>query len=323
VEILDRAAPRAFLLSAFRADDTVAVFLKSYGTGAVAQRVVSRGLATSDRFLAWLRALNAARWNVYVCANAVDGRLRSRARRAVVDVRHLFVEADANAGAFLAAIAHRADLPQPSYLLRTSPGRAHVLWRVRGMDVCQAEALQKALARELGGDTAATSCAQTTRIPGFLNHKRATPHPVTMLFGPIDSVYGTQAFPPRGVAPRERAHSVSRPASLDGLARAKRYLESVPPAVAGTHGDSHTFKVCCRVVRGFDLDDESAIAALLAWNARCEPPWSETELRRKVRGARLYGREPIGGRLLSADGLMRMLAIIVSHCLPILLTYRL
>jgi len=300
VDVLDRGAPRAFLQSAFRPDDTVAVFLKSYATGAVAQRVVSRDLATSDRFLAWLRALNAARWNVYVCVNAVDSRLRSRARRAVVDVRHLFVEADANAGAFLSAIAQRSDLPQPSFLLRTSPGRVHVLWRVRGMGVCQAEALQKALARELGGDTAATSCSQTTRIPGFLNYKRATPYPVTLLFGPIDAVYCAQTFPPRCVAPREIAHSHSRPAaSQDGLARARRYLESVPPAIAGAHGDQHTFKVCCRVVRGFDLDNESAIAALLAWNARCDPPWSETELRRKVLGARLYGREPIGGRLRS------------------------
>lgn len=300
MDVLDRAAPRAFLQSAFRPDDTMAVFLKSYATGAVAQRVVSRHLATSDRFLAWLRALNAARWNVYVGVNAVDGRLRSRARRAVVAVRHLFLEADANAGAFLSAIAHRSDLPQPSYLLRTSPGRVHVLWRVRGMEVSQAETLQKALARELGGDTAATSCSQTTRIPGFFNHKRATPHPVTMLFGPIDAIHCARAFPQRSMVPQEVAHSQSRPAaSQDGLARATRYLESVPPAIAGAHGDQHTFKVCCRVVRGFDLDDESAIAALLAWNARCEPPWSETELRRKVRGARQYGREPIGGRLRS------------------------
>ena len=300
MDVLDRSAPRAFLLSAFRADDTVAVFLKSYATGAVAQRVVSRDLATSDRFLAWLRARNAARWNVYVGVNAVDGRLRSRARRAVVAVRQLFVEADAKAGAFLAAIADRSDLPQPSYLLRTSPGRVHVLWRVRGMEVSQAEALQKALARELGGDAAATSCSQTTRIPGFLNHKRATPYAVTLHFGPVDAVYCARAFPPRRVAPPEVAHYQNRrAASQDGLARATRYLESVPPAIAGAHGDQHTFKVCCRVVRGFDLDDESAIAALLTWNARCEPPWPEAELRRKILGARQYGREPIGGRLRS------------------------
>lgn len=101
MDVLDRAAPQAFLRSAFRADDTVAVFLKSYATGAVAQRVVGRDLATSERLLAWLRAQNAARRNVYVGVNAVDARLRSRARHAVVAIRHRFLEVDANAGAFL------------------------------------------------------------------------------------------------------------------------------------------------------------------------------------------------------------------------------
>lgn len=299
MDVLDRAAPQVFLRSAFRADDTVAVFLKSYATGAVAQRVVCRDLATSDRFLAWLRAQNAARWNVYVGINAVDARLRSRARHAVVAIRHLFLEVDANAGAFLSAIAHRSDLPQPSYLLRTSPGRVHVLWRVAGMEVPQAETLQKALARELGGDTAATSCSQTTRIPGFFNHKRATPYPVSLLFGPTDVTHPASVFPRLGLPARGAIPLPRGPrGSPDTWVRAKRYLKCVPPAIAGAHGDQHTFRVCCRVVRGFDLSDDAAIGALLEWNARCQPPWSEPELRRKVRGARLYGREPFGGLLL-------------------------
>jgi len=75
---------------------------------------------------------------------------------------------------------------------------------------------------------------------------------------------------------------------------------AVPPAIAGQHGDRHTFQVCCRMVRGFGLSDTDALALLVDWNARCEPPWSERELRDKLRRARRYGREPIGG-LLSED----------------------
>ena len=41
--------------------------------------------------------------------------------------------------------------------------------------------------------------------------------------------------------------------------RAKRYLTSVPPAIAGQHGDVHTFRVCCRLVRGFALDEDQAL----------------------------------------------------------------
>ena len=79
--------------------------------------------------------------------------------------------------------------------------------------------------------------------------------------------------------------------------RARAYLSRVPPAVAGHHGDLHTFQTCCRIVRGFALDDDEALAVLAEWNARCQPPWTERELREKIRSARRNGREPIGGLL--------------------------
>ena len=72
---------------------------------------------------------------------------------------------------------------------------------------------------------------------------------------------------------------------------------AVEPAIAGQHGDLRTFRICCRVVRGFALSDDEAISVLSEWNARCEPPWSERELLAKVQNARRYGREPFGGLL--------------------------
>jgi hypothetical protein len=82
---------------------------------------------------------------------------------------------------------------------------------------------------------------------------------------------------------------------VDVLERARRYVARIDPAVAGQHGDQHTFKVCCRVVRGFGLTDDEALAVLSEWNLRCIPPWSERELRDKVVRARRYGREQVGG----------------------------
>ena len=75
------------------------------------------------------------------------------------------------------------------------------------------------------------------------------------------------------------------------------YLSKVPPAIAGQHGDVHTFRTCCRMVRGFGLADDDALDVLADWNARCQPPWTEAELRDKIRRARTYGREPIDGML--------------------------
>lgn len=82
-----------------------------------------------------------------------------------------------------------------------------------------------------------------------------------------------------------------------GPDRARQYASAVPPAVAGQHGDVHTFRVCCRIVRGFALRDDEALAVLREWNARCQPPWSDRDLIDKLSRARRYGREPMGGLL--------------------------
>jgi hypothetical protein len=79
--------------------------------------------------------------------------------------------------------------------------------------------------------------------------------------------------------------------------RARRYLAAVPPAIEGCGGDAHTFALVCKLVRGFALDDATALALLTEWNAGCVPPWSERELLAKIRNANAYGSEAIGGRL--------------------------
>src|SRR5204863_10119765 len=91
-----------------------------------------------------------------------------------------------------------------------------------------------------------------------------------------------------------RAGSVRRADVGSRAARAERFLLAVGPAVAGEHGDLRTFRICCRVVRGFGLSDHEAMSVLSEWNARCQPPWSERELLIKVQNARKYGREPLG-----------------------------
>ena len=123
--------------------------------------------AASDR-QARLRHMNARGWNVYVSVNAYRPG-RSRARDAVSTVRHLFLEEDRDGPGLLAALSTRADLPPASYVLHSSPGRLHALWRVHDITPVSIESLQKQLARELSTDRAATSCAQTTIC---VNHKR-------------------------------------------------------------------------------------------------------------------------------------------------------
>jgi hypothetical protein len=90
--------------------------------------------------------------------------------------------------------------------------------------------------------------------------------------------------------PPVRSFSTAR----NAIERARQYVSAVPPAISGQHGDVHTFRVCCRIVRGFALADAEALDVLRDWNSRCEPPWAERELIDKLSRARRYGREPIG-----------------------------
>jgi hypothetical protein len=289
---IDKDAPLRFLRTAFHPDDWVAILLKSHATGGTAQRVGPVALIMHPSFQAWLRSQNARKFSVYVSVNAIRPQRRARTRDAIGEIRHVFLDADKDGQDVLAAIAARQDLPPPSYVLHSSPNRLHVLWQVEGFTKESVEALQKRLAKELGTDKAATSCAQLTRLPGFVNHKY-TPGPV------VTPIYGAPARPLEASAFRDAATPapVSTPTTSrpDILERARRYVAAIPPAVQGRSGDVATFKVCCRLVRGFSLTEEQALTALQEWNSRCNPPWQERELRTKLASACRSGREPLGG----------------------------
>ena len=92
----------------------------------------------------------------------------------------------------------------------------------------------------------------------------------------------------------ESPASVSATAGADVITRARAYLAKIPGAIEGQGGDAHTLSTACKIVRGFDLDEETAVSLLTEWNATCQPPWTERELREKVRNALKYGTEPIG-----------------------------
>lgn len=295
--VIDRKAPLRFLRMAYEPGDWIAVLLKPHGLGDAMQRVGPVDLVATTRFQAWLRAANAAKHSIYVSVNVVQPGQRSRRREAIHAIRHIIIDVDWSAAEVLKEIETRPDLPAPSYVLHTSCGHAHVLWRVSGFSIETAEMLQKHLARELRADPAATSCAQMTRLPGFFNHGHYPAPVVAMECRYTNQTYTPSDFPDvEYVMAKPRAGRYAMPSS-DRAERARRYLAAVPPAIQGQHGDAHTFRMCCRLVRGFALTNADAMRLLTEWNERCQPPWSEGELRDKLEHARRYGREPIGGLL--------------------------
>jgi len=303
---IDPNAPSRFLAIGYGSDDWVAVLLKSHETGETAQRILPVSAVAASRFQAWLRFMNAARWSVYVSVNAVRPG-RSRRKEAIAAVRHVVLDVDHEGPRILRELDARRDLPPLAYVLRTSPGRLHVFWRVSGFPPDLAEGLQRGLAQELGTDSAATSCAQMTRMPGFLNLKApvARTSRIALISQGPRYVAVTHSGNDEARPWRPRASSLSPAASwlldrattvttnraqtrhpdrFDGPTEpALRHLTRIDPAIAGQHGDVQTFTVCGRVVRGFALSDEEALIALRE-NGRCVPPGASARCSTKSSG---------------------------------------
>lgn len=59
------------------------------------------------------------------------------------------------------------------------------------------------------------------------------------------------------------------------------YLEKLPPAMSGAGGHGATFNAAL-ACRRFGLSEGETWQAMQAFNERCQPPWSEKELKHKI-----------------------------------------
>lgn len=95
----------------------------------------------------------------------------------------------------------------------------------------------------------------------------------------------------------QKSEPQERTAALEALAmrhfsheytyeRAKKYIATIPPAISGSNGSKQTCKCVLALVRGFGLDDHSAMQLLREYNSTCAPPWSERELLRRIEWAK-------------------------------------
>lgn len=84
------------------------------------------------------------------------------------------------------------------------------------------------------------------------------------------------------------------PADLPSLnkrkARARSFIAKVPPAISGKGGHRETFYVASLIRRGFYIPDEDGLELMREYNTRCQPPWSEKELRYKLDSAARCGK---------------------------------
>ncbi len=72
---------------------------------------------------------------------------------------------------------------------------------------------------------------------------------------------------------------------MSPLEKARRYLDRMPPAISGQSGHDQTFRVACVLCQGFGLSIDHARPLMLEYSARCQPPWTESDIEHKLRDA--------------------------------------
>jgi len=160
-------AARDYIRDNFRPNDRLAVVLVNKQNGAVVQRIARAENVAGEEFQRWLRHMNANKFEVYLSMNSLQPGARGRTKADVDQIRHVYLDLDDAGPEALRAILDSKDLPKPSYVLTTSPGKYQVVWKADEFTKEQAEDLQRSLARETGADPAATDCARVLRLPGF------------------------------------------------------------------------------------------------------------------------------------------------------------
>lgn len=205
----------------------------------------------------------------------------------------------------------------PSIRIQTGAG-AHLYYGLTtALDPTKprTKVILRQLARHLKGDLNAATPERILRIPGTLNYKYDPPRPVLLdvldesrlynledilhVIGPIPDDKDTEQDEQKKSAAE---YDGSMPLE-DRISKAKRWLKKQPPAISGHGGDSHTFNICCSLLIGFDIPLDHVFATLEEWNKRCEPPWSEEDLKRKAHNADQYGdKNNRGSKLVLFSG---------------------
>src|SRR6202163_3069135 len=155
----------------FKPSDRIAVLVLNRNLGETTQRITTAQKAASPEFQAWLRYKNANGADIYVGMNPLKQDASTRTKDDIETIRHVYLDLEHGGTAGLEAIKNSDLVPQPNYVLNTSPDKFQVVWKVEAITPEEAEPLQHGMLRAFGGDPAATDSTRVLRLPGFANKK--------------------------------------------------------------------------------------------------------------------------------------------------------
>src|SRR5215831_20703550 len=160
-----------YILDNFKPTDRIAVLVLNRQLGETTQRITTAQKASSPEFQAWLRYKNANGADIYLGMNALKRDASTRTKDDIEGISHVYLDIDHDGTASLEALDNSDLVPRPNYVLNTSPEKFQLVWKVEGMTIEEAEALNHAMVREFDGDPAATDSTRVLRLPGFANKK--------------------------------------------------------------------------------------------------------------------------------------------------------
>jgi hypothetical protein len=160
-----------YILDNFKPTDRIAVLVLNRQLGETTQRITTAQKAASHEFQAWLRYKNASGADIYVGMNVLQRHASTRTKDDIEKISHVYLDLDHGGATSLEALENSDLVPRPNYVLNTSPEKFQVVWKVEGMTIDEAEALNQAMVREFDGDPAATDSTRVLRLPGFANKK--------------------------------------------------------------------------------------------------------------------------------------------------------
>src|SRR6266403_5234417 len=163
-----------YILDNFEPRDRIAMLVLNRDFGETIQRLTSAQKGASPEFQAWLRYKNANGSDIYMGMNPLRQDASTRTKEEIESIRHVYLDLDRGGPEALESVENSSAIPKPNYVLTSSPGKFQVVWKVEGMSLEEAEGLLHAMARELGGDPAATDATRVLRVPGFANKKYET-----------------------------------------------------------------------------------------------------------------------------------------------------
>jgi len=163
-----------YILDNFEQTDRIAMLVLNRDFGETIQRITSAQKAASPEFQAWLRYKNANGSDIYIGMNPLKKDASTRTKEEIEAIKHVYIDLDHGGSEALEAVENSGVVPKPNYVLNSSPEKHQVVWKVEGMNLEEAEGLLHAMAREFGGDPAATDATRVLRVPGFANKKYET-----------------------------------------------------------------------------------------------------------------------------------------------------